>query len=167
MDFESETFVAHTLRGSGFAAGEDGTGRGTPLVPTVFRHWASASDTGQPQENCSPALRGADTHGQAVAFTQNQCGDVLSGDVFPSMGTNQNATGRNTQKVKASFGVRRLMPVECSRLQGWPDEYTAWGMNDSGENIMLADGPRYRMIGNGVGAPVARWIAARILESLK
>lgn len=33
MDFETETFVAHTLRGEGFDAGEDGTGRGTPLVP--------------------------------------------------------------------------------------------------------------------------------------
>ena len=36
MDFESETFVAHTLRGDGFDASEDGTGRGTPLVPVAF-----------------------------------------------------------------------------------------------------------------------------------
>jgi DNA (cytosine-5)-methyltransferase 1 len=32
MDFENETFIAHTLRGEGFDASEDGTGRGTPLV---------------------------------------------------------------------------------------------------------------------------------------
>lgn len=36
MDGESETFVAHTLRGDGCDASEDGTGRGTPLVPTAF-----------------------------------------------------------------------------------------------------------------------------------
>ena len=35
-DFESETFIAHTLRGEGFDASEDGTGRGTPLVPIHF-----------------------------------------------------------------------------------------------------------------------------------
>ena len=35
LDFESETFIAHTLRGEGFGAGEDGTGRGTPLVPVA------------------------------------------------------------------------------------------------------------------------------------
>lgn len=34
LDFESETFVTHTLRGEGFDASEDGTGRGTPLVPS-------------------------------------------------------------------------------------------------------------------------------------
>ncbi len=36
MDFDSETFIAHTLRGEGFDASEDGTGRGTPLVPVAF-----------------------------------------------------------------------------------------------------------------------------------
>lgn len=36
LDFESETFIAHTLRGEGFDASEDGTGRGTPLVPVAF-----------------------------------------------------------------------------------------------------------------------------------
>jgi DNA (cytosine-5)-methyltransferase 1 len=36
-DFESETFIAHALRGEGFDASEDGTGRGTPLVPVAVR----------------------------------------------------------------------------------------------------------------------------------
>ena len=35
-DFESETFITHSLRGEGFDASEDGTGRGTPLVPVAF-----------------------------------------------------------------------------------------------------------------------------------
>lgn len=48
-------------------------------------------------EGVSPALGTSDGH--AVAFTQNQAGDVLSGGVVPAMGTNQNATGRNTPKV--------------------------------------------------------------------
>ena len=37
LDFESETFVAHTLRGEGFDASEDGNGRGTPIVPVAYR----------------------------------------------------------------------------------------------------------------------------------
>ena len=36
MDFASETFIAHSLRGEGFDASEDGTGRGTPLVPVTY-----------------------------------------------------------------------------------------------------------------------------------
>ncbi|PED63348.1 hypothetical protein, partial [Priestia megaterium] len=42
MDFATETFIAHALTGEGFDASEDGTGRGTPLVPICF----SAKDHG-------------------------------------------------------------------------------------------------------------------------
>ena len=59
-----------------------------------------------------------------LAFTQNQSGDILTGGVTPSMGTNQNATGRNTPKVQSGMAVRRLTPTECERLQGFPDNYT-------------------------------------------
>jgi DNA (cytosine-5)-methyltransferase 1 len=62
--------------------------------------------------------------GRSIAFTQNQAGDVLTGDVAPSMGTNQNATGRNTPKTLTGSAVRRLTPRECERLQGFPDDYT-------------------------------------------
>lgn len=50
MDFETETFLvqpAHTLRGDGFDASEDGTGRGTPLVPIHFQTRGSNLDLGQ------------------------------------------------------------------------------------------------------------------------
>lgn len=59
-------------------------------------------------------------------------------------------------------GVRRLTPRECERLQGWPDDHTRW--DATGKEI--ADGPRYKMIGNGVAAPVAQWIAERVEASL-
>ena len=41
---------------------------------------------------------------------------------------------------------------------GWPDDWTRWG-HDGKE---LADGPRYKMIGNGVVKPVAQWIGKRL-----
>lgn len=47
LDFESETFIAgpaHTLRGEGFDASEDGTGRGTPIVPVVLRGHSDYGD---------------------------------------------------------------------------------------------------------------------------
>ena len=51
--------------------------------------------------------------------------------------------------------VRRLTPRECERLQGFPDDYTlipGW----------VADGPRYRALGNSMAVPVMRWIGERI-----
>lgn len=53
MDFETETFVAHTLRGQGFDASEDGTGRGTPIVPMAFSSKDHAADAGEK----APTLR--------------------------------------------------------------------------------------------------------------
>src|SRR5690606_24755917 len=40
---------------------------------------------------------------------------------------------------------RRLTPTECERLMGWPDGWTAWGVDERGQRVEMADGPRYRM----------------------
>jgi DNA (cytosine-5)-methyltransferase 1 len=58
------------------------------------------------------------------------------------------------------MGVRRLTPRECERLQGFPDDYTL--VPHRGK--LMADGPRYKMLGNSMAVPVIRWIAERILE---
>ena len=55
--------------------------------------------------------------------------------------------------VAYAGGVRRLTPRECERLQGFPDDWTAG----------FADSVRYRMLGNAVAVPCARWIGARII----
>lgn len=57
--------------------------------------------------------------------------------------------------------VRRLTPLECERLQGFPDEHTliAWKGKPAEE---CPDGPRYKAIGNSMAVPVMRWIGERI-----
>ena len=57
--------------------------------------------------------------------------------------------------------VRRLTPLECERLQGFPDGHTmiAWKGKPAGE---CPDGPRYKAIGNSMAVPVMRWIGKRI-----
>ena len=61
--------------------------------------------------------------------------------------------------VTPGAGVRRLTPLECERLMGWPDDWTRW--TAGGKEI--ADSHRYRMAGNGVVASVAEWIGHRIV----
>lgn len=53
---------------------------------------------------------------------------------------------------------RRLTPLECERLMGWPDGHTKLDG--------LTDTPRYKMLGNGIAAPVAAWIGFRIREAV-
>jgi len=63
----------------------------------------------------------------------------------------------------STSAVRRLTPVECERLMGWPDDHTRWGVDDNGNVKEMSDSPRYRMIGNGVASPVAAWIGKHLL----
>jgi DNA (cytosine-5)-methyltransferase 1 len=56
------------------------------------------------------------------------------------------------------LAVRRLTPLECERLMGWPDDHTRW----TADGKEQADTNRYRQCGNGVATPVARWIAQHI-----
>ena len=58
---------------------------------------------------------------------------------------------------------RRLTPLECERLMGWPDQHTAHGVKEDGTAYALSDTARYRLCGNGVGTPVAAWIADRLV----
>ena len=62
---------------------------------------------------------------------------------------------------------RRLMPLECERLMGWPDDHTARGVDENGKSYALKDTPRYRLCGNGVGSPVAEWIGRRLVEAIQ
>ncbi len=82
-DFESETFIAHALRADGFDASEDGTVRGTPLLPVAF----SCKDHGADAGEISPKLRAmghGDSHANAggqvaVAFDWRAGGDTACG----------------------------------------------------------------------------------------
>lgn len=58
------------------------------------------------------------------------------------------------------IGVRRLTPIECERLQGFPDGWTAFCENGK----LVSDSARYQMLGNAVCVPVAKWIGERIVK---
>jgi DNA (cytosine-5)-methyltransferase 1 len=93
QDWETTTMVAHSLRGEGFDASEDGTGRGTPLVPVAV------------------SLRGREGGGTA------ELGDEVQNALRASGG------GGDKAHILAAMQVRRLTPTECARLQGFPDDY--------------------------------------------
>jgi DNA (cytosine-5)-methyltransferase 1 len=62
--------------------------------------------------------------------------------------------------VATDMQVRRLTPVECERLMGWPDNHTL-PRADGKDN---PDTTRYKMCGNGVASPVAQWIGQHLME---
>ena len=281
QDAETETLipttggvfdVAHTLKGEGFDASEDGTGRGTPIVPVAYRTspncgaWEtgdridalttgtdqtshlitfSSKDYGNDaQADLSPTLRsmghdgshangggqvaiaiqeravsenpdaGSDgvgvrddgvaytlearsvtqavafdmrgrdggampegphdtaniraasggssrsyvAQGSAVAFSENQRGELRERDVTNALAGGGGKPGQGYPAIPNGWAVRRLTPTECERLQGFPDGHTA--ITHRGKPA--ADGPRYKACGNSMAVNVMRWLGERI-----
>ena len=63
--------------------------------------------------------------------------------------------------VATPYAVRRLLPIECERLMGWPDDWTRW----DAERKEQTDGHRYKQTGNGVASPVAEWVGRQIFAA--
>lgn len=182
-----DNLVAHALRAEGFDASEDGTGRGTPLIPAIVGQamsskWAKgtagpAGPAGDEHNNLIPVPfdttqitsagnysvpragdpchpLSATAHAPCIAFPERMSGTqcASSEDVSPSLGA------LNTMAVATQWAVRRLTPLECERLQGFPDGHTA----TLHKGKPAADGPRYKALGNSWAVNCARWIGERI-----
>ena len=65
--------------------------------------------------------------------------------------------------------VRRLTPLECERLQGYPDGWTDIGewIDSKGKKHKDADSPRYKALGNSIALPFWQWMAERMVKVLK
>jgi DNA (cytosine-5)-methyltransferase 1 len=167
QDAYTGRLVAHSLRADGFDASEDGTGRGTPLVA-----WALAftcKDHGADAGEISPTLRAmghdgshANAGGQVAVCVQESQSGMRMTDAHATLDSNNGSRRHNG--VLQRRGVRRLMPVECERLQGLPDNFTLIPYRGK----PAKDGPRYKCIGNSIAINVLSWIGQRIqmVESL-
>jgi len=72
--------------------------------------------------------------------------------------------GNEAVVIQQAMAVRRLTPVECERLQGFPDNYSNIPWRKAAES---PDGPRYKALGNSWAVPVVAWIGKRIQDQLK
>ena len=88
---------------------------------------------------------------------EDQGGSVMRVTNSGVVGTLRRESHGHEPSVIHNMAVRRLTPIECERLQGFPDDYT---------NIKAKcpDGPRYKAMGNSMAVPVMKWIGQRIKE---
>jgi DNA (cytosine-5)-methyltransferase 1 len=121
-------------------------------------------------EDGSPSYTILATGGQAVAYgiqgsmigRQDHNGPggrgvtEEDGPMFTLTGTDVHAVSQQ----EPSMAVRRLTPLECERLMGWPDDHTRY----KADGTEQADTHRYKQCGNGVASPVAQWIAKHLLK---
>lgn len=160
---EGQTMIAHALRSTGFDASEDGTGRGTPLVPMVFDERQVTSKTNRTR--VEPGLPCPTMHEKpmTVAFQTRiaRNGRGQPKEITDALTSSDGGTHADSKPhIAGPMGVRRLTPRECERLQGFPDDWTLVPYRGK----PAADGPRYSAIGNSMAVPVMRWIGQRIEE---
>ena len=126
------------------------------LIPVPFdtTQITSAANYSNPKpgDPCHPLAAGQ--HAPAIAFPEFLSGTqhASSVEVAPSRGA------ANTTAVATQWAVRRLTPLECERLMGFPDGYT----DVPHKGKPAADGPRYKALGNSWAVNAARWIGERI-----
>jgi len=128
-----ENYVAYALQGAGATS-------------------QNANGDGYKKEQ-SFTLNRTDIHGVATPISwdselnpnENKMGTLMRGG----------QGGRTDGVMQNNMSVRRLTPIECERLQGFPDGYTNIKEN-------CPDGPRYKSLGNSMAVPVMRWIGQRI-----
>ena len=105
-----------------------------------------------------------ETHGHEPVVMQ----PIATHDVAGTMLSRNTSGGFSNSIDHAAAGymalqamqVRRLTPVECERLQGFPDNYT----DIKSKGKPTPDGPRYKALGNSMAVPVMAWIGKRIQE---
>ena len=137
----------------------------------AFQHKASATQSMNPSDVC-PSLDVGKSDGLAVCgFPAGQSAEAGSLAYQPEQSPTLRGASSGTNQVPAlssGMAVRRLTPRECERLQGLPDGYTEipkYNSNRTGEyggNHGVADGPRYRALGNSMAVPVMAHIGKRI-----
>jgi DNA (cytosine-5)-methyltransferase 1 len=132
-----------------------GTGGGN--VPMVFSH-TQGLDIQASEEN-SPTLR-TQGGGMAVAYSiredaQANTFSATELEVANALQAHQPSVQSHHAQtfVAEDVQIRRLTPVECERLQGFPDNWT------DGQ----ADSSRYKQMGNAVAVPVVEWIISRLV----
>jgi len=128
----------------------DGTGTG----PSVMQPIAFSGRMSNPQTDVDMTQTLQATNPMAVAF---------GGDIARTLQARHDSSpcaDRGIDVVAQAMAVRRLTPVECERLQGFPDNYT--DLKYKGKPT--PDGPRYKALGNSMAVPVMAWIGKRIKE---
>ena len=117
-------------------------------------------------------------HGQANAeIVRGGCGTLNRNHEQPILlsdrkghngittdGTETTLTAQEKERPNMSEKsvVRRLTPLECERLQGFPDDWSKYGKYEDGKVKPLSDSARYRLQGNSIARPFWSWLCKRI-----
>lgn len=174
---DDETWVEGDVTPTLNAFDNGGESRATVLMPVAYsiREDAKANTFSATETDVELCLNGlvpsTQSHHAQIFIAEPQPiifensyrdGPRVGKDICHTLPAKMGLGGGNTPMIAESYkqrlDVRRLTPLECERLMGWPDDHTRWRADGKEQ----ADTNRYKQCGNGVATPVAAWIAKHI-----
>ena len=98
-----------------------------------------------------------------IGYTRDAKGKVTDRHLKDEAGTIHSSSGGggNTDQFVQDYRIRRLTPIECERLQGFPDNHTQYG-NYDGEVKKMSNTQRYKQCGNAVTVDVVQAVAEQL-----
>ena len=140
------------------------------VEPQVYENHPNDSRITGPLDVAPTVVSRFGTGGGNVPLVNNEPVTFQPGNLRRDAGADPSTTTTTTLKASAgdqmphiatAMAVRRLTPVECERLQGFPDNWSRISWKGKPED-QCPDGPRYKACGNSMAVPVMSWIGSRI-----
>ncbi len=179
---DDETWIEGEVTPTLNAFDNGGESRATVLMPVAYsiREDAKANTFSATETDVALCLNGlvpsTQSHHAQIFIAEPQPiifensyrdGPRVGNGIYHTLPAKMGLGGGNTPMLAESYkqrlDVRRLTPLECERLMGWPDDHTRWRADGKEQ----ADTNRYKQCGNGVATPVAKWIAEHIKKILE
>lgn len=157
---------------------------GSNQVPNVVLDMTHANDVIRESRDVSTSLQarmGTGGNQIPLTFSMQSFGDYKENEISSSckqrdskdatdivVGIEVHASGGTQQHVMERMVVRRLTPLECTRLQGFPDGWVGIGdwADEKGRVHKEADAPKYKALGNSIALPFWRWMFGRMAAYL-
>jgi DNA (cytosine-5)-methyltransferase 1 len=138
-------------------------GQRVPANTILQRYEAGANGTYIGERELAPQIKQIgtklDSNGGTQPYQQDRVYDADG--IVPAL--NQ---GKSDLIIKEQYRIRRLTPIECERLQGFPDDHTAFG-NYDGEVKPVSNTQRYKQCGNAVTVDVVLAVAKKCIPLFK
>ena len=102
----------------------------------------------------------------SIVYRQGSYADYVEGECgkLKAAGGDLGGGSENLIVQKPNYIVRRLTPLECERLQGYPDGWTDIGewVDSNGKKRQTSDAARYKALGNSIALPPWKWVLKRL-----
>lgn len=136
-----------------------------PTILDMSHAFDVIRDCGEVAQNLQ-ARMGTGGNQVPLTYQMQGFGDYREGNVASSCKQRDFKDG--TDLAITNMAVRRLTPMECERLQGFPDGWTDIGewIDEEGRTHKQADSPRYKALGNSIALPFWYWMFCRMAEHL-